>query len=325
MNAEHIISRKRYLKFEERGPELGIVRRIARRLWSLLVLPAELASARRVGTPGLPDRVRCIRFGLRALFAGDVRRGLGLIADPMDSFRYFEVSFAVDAARRAPVERYLDVSSPRLIPLMILDDRPDLVADLLNPHASDLRETSEYAKSLGLLERCRLSDVLIEDAKHEDGTFDLITSVSVVEHIPQDSNAVAKLWRLLRPGGRLVITVPCAREACEEYSNLDEYSLLNPDGSGFVYWQRYYDESALAARFWSVVGKPAVMRIWGEREAGSYDANVVSKRTDPTYPYWREPTMFGSQFREFTRLDELPGMGVVAMEFVKEANPSGAK
>jgi len=317
MNSDHTISRKRYLTFERRPPELSGARRIARRLWSLVALPFELARARGLGTPGLKYRVRCVALGLRALCAVDVRRGLALIADPMDSFRYFEIEFAADAAARNPVARYLDVSSPRLVPLLVLEQNPKLVGDLVNPLAHDLNDTSAYARALRLADRCRFSGALIEHAEYAPESFDLITSISVVEHIPTDAAAVSSMWQLLRPGGRLVITVPCAREACEEYSNLDEYALLKQDGAGYVYWQRYYDEEALAARFWSVTGRPSRMRIWGEREPGAYDANVAAKRTNPSYPYWHEPTMFGREFCEYSSLAALPGMGVIAMEFVK--------
>jgi SAM-dependent methyltransferase len=219
------------------------------------------------------------------------------------------------------IESYLDVSSPRLVPLMLLDDRKQLVADLINPIAEDLESTASLATALHLSDRCRMRQVLLEDAGFEPESFDLITSVSVVEHIPEDHEAIAKMWRLLRPGGRLLVTVPCARQACEEYTNLDEYKLF--EGSdGFVYWQRYYDQEALTERIWSVTGAPRQMEIFGEVRAGVYDRNVEQKRTDPSYPFWWEAVMMGRDFRHYDRIDELPGMGVVGMEFVKPEKPA---
>jgi len=286
-------------------------------LWSLAFLPFALAIAWIRGVPGMGARVRCIAFGLRALVSGDVRRAFTLIVNPMDSFRYFEYDFALQAVRNATVARYLDVSSPRLLPFMVLASRPDLEADMLNPSVVDLKETSAVSASLGLAARCRYHSSLIDDVVFADGTFDLITTISVVEHITEDTRAIATMWRLLRPEGKLVITVPCAREACEEYTNIDEYGLLAKDKDGFVYWQRYYDQSALADRIWSVTGAPARMRIYGERRAGTYDENVERKRTDPSYEYWREPILMADGFSEVDTFEQLPGMGVVAMEFVK--------
>ena len=42
--------------------------------------------------------------------------------------------------------------------------------------------------------------------KHPDDTFDLITSVSVIEHIPACEQALSEMYRCLAPGGKLLIT-----------------------------------------------------------------------------------------------------------------------
>lgn len=42
----------------------------------------------------------------------------------------------------------------------------------------------------------------------EDGAFDLVIASEVVEHVEDDRGAVARLARLLAPGGVLMITVP---------------------------------------------------------------------------------------------------------------------
>lgn len=321
MNTPHVIDRRRYLSFPAMGKRPGLPWRVLHRLWGLAFLPYGLAVAWMKGAPGLGVRLQCVSLGWRALLAGDFRRAFVLIANPMDSFRYFEFDFAFAAVQGATVDRYFDVSSPRLLPLMIVRSRPGLTADMLNPQARDLRDTTAVAKTLGLLARCRLDGRLIEDVPFAEGTFDLITSISVIEHIPEDTGAIATMWRLLRPGGKLLITVPCAKESCEEYTNLDEYGLLSKDKEGFVYWQRYYDHAALAERIWSVTGQPTRMRIFGERRLGNYDRNVARKRSDPAYPFWREPIMMATEYGYFESLDALPGMGVVAMEFIK---PSAA-
>jgi len=41
-----------------------------------------------------------------------------------------------------------------------------------------------------------------------DNSFDAITCLNVLEHIPDDVKALKELYRLIRPEGRLVITVP---------------------------------------------------------------------------------------------------------------------
>jgi len=41
-----------------------------------------------------------------------------------------------------------------------------------------------------------------------DGEFDRVVAAEVLEHIPDDSTAIAELARVLRPGGTLAVTVP---------------------------------------------------------------------------------------------------------------------
>lgn len=319
----HVIERRRNLTFPARRPAPHRVVRALRRLWGLAATPFLLGAARLYGAPGLAVRIHCMGLGARAMASGHLRRGLTLIDNPMDSLRYFELDVALKAVGQRRLLRYLDVSSPRLLPVMILRRHPDLVADLLNPITDDLRETAATLAALGLGKRCRLSGALIENVDYPEQSFDLITSISVIEHIADDSRAIARMWSLLRPGGSLLITVPCARESCEEYTSLDEYGLLAKDRDGYVYWQRYYDEAALSQRIFSITGQPTKVEIFGEKRPGSYDENVRQKRIDQSYPYWREPLMMGREYRRFARLEQLPGMGVIAMEFIKPShNPS---
>ncbi len=48
----------------------------------------------------------------------------------------------------------------------------------------------------------------LEQLPWDDGTFDLITCLDVVEHVPDDVAALAELLRVSRPGGWLLVTVP---------------------------------------------------------------------------------------------------------------------
>lgn len=51
----------------------------------------------------------------------------------------------------------------------------------------------------------------IEDLPFEDGQFDLVTCLDVIEHTPDDRHTLAELRRVTRPGGHLVVTVPAYR------------------------------------------------------------------------------------------------------------------
>jgi len=60
---------------------------------------------------------------------------------------------------------------------------------------------------------------LIESNKadFEDGTFDLIVSVEVMEHVSDLSAYISDIFRLLRPGGMFVFTTPCANRCSIEH------------------------------------------------------------------------------------------------------------
>lgn len=52
---------------------------------------------------------------------------------------------------------------------------------------------------------------LPEPVPFEDGRFDLVCLLDVLEHIADDGAALARVARLLKPGGRLLLTAPAYR------------------------------------------------------------------------------------------------------------------
>lgn len=308
---------KRFLKFPPPYQRVPRFNRLVHTAMGLLLFPVFWLLAYTRSTPGLTLRLRFARKGLRLLWQRDFVRAYSFLVAPLDSVRYFEFDFMWSMASRLRPNTYLDVSSPRMLPLLLVEHNVSQVADLINPDKKDLPETILLARTFDVADRCRFHSSLIEDAPLQAGSFDLITSMSVIEHIPDDLGAIRTMWDLLKPGGVLLISVPCAAKASEEYTNLNDYELNAADEQGYVFWQRYYDEALLQRRIFSVTGPPRRQQIYAEKQAGSYDRNVMQKRSDPYYPYWREPLMMGQEYAYQSRLDDLPGMGVIAMEFVK--------
>jgi SAM-dependent methyltransferase len=271
--------------------------------------------------PGLAFRLdsavlalRLLRRRTRQISIADVCR---LLVFPMDSVRYFEFNFVWDALSNHPIRSYLDVSSPRLFPLMLVVKNHQLHADLINPDPQDLTVTDNLAKSLNLEMRCDFHNCLISAAPFEPGSFEVVTSISVVEHIPEDKEAIRKMWELLKPGGRLLLTVPCAAEAGDEFIDRNEYGVLEPDEDGLFFFQRFYDEQLLSDNIFSVTGEPHRHSVYGEKVPGTYHSNQRSKMADPEYPSWREPYMMATDYGYFDSVGHLPGVGVIGMEFVK--------
>lgn len=308
---------RNYLSYPKRnmGGKLG---RIAHGIKNLILFPPYLALAYFHNAPGLAFRMKCIRLSLTMLVRGHPLKSVyNTLAVPMDSVRYFEFDFMWKSTNDTHLESYLDVSSPRLFPLITLLRYPNLKADCINPDKKDLPITQALAKTLQLTDRCEFHSTLISDVAFEPESFDVVTCISVLEHIPNDTEAVAKMWSLVKPGGKLLISVPCAKIASEEFININEYELITPDHEGFVFWQRYYDEALIHQNIYSITGQPNHYEIFAEKAAGNYEKNVYQKRTNPGYAYWREPYMMSQEYEYKKNLSALPGMGVIAMEFIK--------
>jgi SAM-dependent methyltransferase len=286
-----------------------------------ILSPTYLLAALALRPPGLGFRLRCTVFVLRLIRGW--RKGLSLrtlfylLVFPMDSTRYFEFDFSWRALRSRRISRYLDVSSPRLFPLMLLATKRAASASLINPDPVDLRGTADLVNAASLNGRCSLSGFAVEDCPFPAQSFDVVTSLSVIEHIPEDTAAIRKIWELLKPGGKLIVTLPCAATAWEQYINRNEYGLLRPDVDGFVFFQRFYDQALLQERILSITGSPRRFAIYGERERGLFSKNAAQKRSNAQYPYWREPVMMAREYSYFAKIEDLPGEGVIAMEFEK--------
>jgi SAM-dependent methyltransferase len=294
------------------------------KLWLLLkgilLAPLYLVMAGIAGAPGIGIHLRCAAISARLLLTGhaSLTRCYNYLFFPMDSTRYFEFHEVLNGLEHLPFHKYLDVSSPRFVPLMLLMRNRAAAANILNPDSTDLQETAGLAAALGLTNRCTFENSTIETVKYEKEIFDLITCISVLEHIPSDKEALEMMWSLLRPGGRLVLTLPCMAQPLEQYISNNDYGVLSPESDGYTFWQRYYDEEHLRKVIFSITGLPAKTVVYGEKSYGLFYRNASMKRLmGELYPFWREAYMMGREYRYFKTIGELPGEGVIMLEFVK--------
>lgn len=311
---------KQYIEVPLQVPEI-----LAYKLWlrfkGALLSPVYLLLAIIIGVPGISFYLRSVIMGVKLLFAGKIsfRECYYYVFCPMDSTRYFEFDEVGKSLKNFSVTRYLDVSSPRLMPLFLLDEKPIASAMLINPDLSDLRDTERLANALSLQSRCEFFNGVLDGSGVEPESFDLITCVSVLEHIPQDKNAVGVMWKLLRPSGKLILTLPCRAEPLEQYISHNQYGVLTPENDGYTFWQRYYTEESLRDVVFPITGLPSKSVVYGEKLAGLFYRNASMKRLmGANYPFWREPYMMAVEYRYFNAIRELPGEGVVMLEFIKK-------
>ncbi len=298
-------------------------RGLQRLAWAATCVPLSLwhwATAVQRGVPGVQLRGRCLRLAARLALrrSGIPTTVLHMLAFwPFDSTRYIEFDFVWQRLADLKTGRLLDVSSPRLLPLLLANDRPELKVDLINPDAEDLALTERLVDGMRLRPRVTTKAALAEQAGFPAGTFEAITCVSVLEHLPDPAEAIENLWNWVTAGGRLIVTLPVAAQGVAEYVSQDPYGVGRPVADGSYLMQYRYDQAMLNDRFFSKLGRPTASVIYGETTPGALRSNLERKADLARYPYWAEPTIVADLLRPFESIDDLPGEGVCGLEFVK--------
>ena len=79
-----------------------------------------------------------------------------------------------------------------------------------------------------------------------DASFDHAYSISVLEHIEGDGSqsALAELARVVRPGGKVLVTLPYAATYREDWRDRPVYAAHEPV-DGRYFFQRWYDDEHL--------------------------------------------------------------------------------
>jgi SAM-dependent methyltransferase len=300
-------------------PASGFTRRI-RAVGDALLAPAGLLGGFVCRSPGIYARISVLALAAHGLRAGTIsaRTIFELLVRPLDGIRQFELEFCLRHVNERPFSSYLDLSSPRLVPLLLVAGRTGSRALLCNPDVNDLELTRALAREVGLLSGLEFASTLIEDLA-VPGQFDLVTSISVLEHLADEGDAAAfrKLWSFVKPGGRLVVTVPCAAEPFEEYLDINAYGMTVPQDGAFFFGQRFYSRALLERRFFETAGEPSVFEVLGERAAGVFFRHRARRVRGDYYPHWREAIVMARDYRRFRNIDELPGIGVAALLFDK--------
>lgn len=254
--------------------------------------------------PGLKFQRSRVRLGLKSLF----RRGglppsavsLILHQNP-DPGAYLGFHFASQFLARETLGNYLDVSSPWLFPFTLLANFRASSAMLLTAAAAQLRSllsASNMSLPGGL--HCEAQVSLADES------YDTITSLcgpdGDVEHNTRDAR---NLWRVLKPGGTLLLSVPCIRNGADQFADRDTI----------------YDVQMLERQLFDVLGQPKRYAIYGAQTPGIGDESAVGYDSRGAAG-WGDSSIVGRDWRCYASLQDLPGRGVIVMKFLRPERES---
>ncbi|MDH4178304.1 MAG: methyltransferase domain-containing protein [Thermoleophilia bacterium] len=219
-----------------------------------------------------------VGLGLRHLRRhGYAREAVVRVVVPLDPSRYLELPWALDRLAAAPGEAVLDLASPKLFAVALTRRGARVTSvDQLETEIATWRTLTEAEERL---------ELVVADGRglpFPDASFDHGSSISVLEHVVgagADAAALAELARCVRPGGRIVVTLPHALEPRIEYRASATYvDEGEHDAEGRAFFQRWYDDAAVDSLL-EAVGS-VVLR---ERSVASLSPNLGAMYTR-TFP-----------------------------------------
>ncbi len=175
-----------------------------------------------------------VSLGLRDLLRhGPSRDGAIRVLIPLDPSRYLELPWAQRALDARRGERVLDLASPKLLAVALARAGVEVVS------VDALPSEIELWRRLAPEARFDVADG--RALPFEQGQFDRAYSISVLEHIGGDGDerGLAELARVVKTGGRIVVTVPYAETYFEDWRNRPVYGADTE--AEHYFFERWYD------------------------------------------------------------------------------------
>lgn len=122
-----------------------------------------------------------------------------------------------------------------------------------------------------------ISDDILAENITQDRAFDLVMSISTIEHLglgnygditddDGDKRAVSALWRMVKPGGRLVVTVPAGSTSVQR-----GYRIYDQNRLGLVFpfaeTIHYFKKNGRTAEWSKVSAEEATSHVYTNRYA----------------------------------------------------------
>ena len=178
-----------------------------------------------------------VKLGVRHLVRhGYLREAVVRVVVPLDPSRYLELPWAIERLAARPGEHVLDLASPKLLSVSLA--RRGVRVTAIDQLEREIETWQALAGDVTGL------DLVVADGRalpFADASFDHACSISVLEHIeePGDVEALRELARVVRVGGRVLLTLPHAAEYREDWRDAPVYA--NAPGGGRSFFQRWYD------------------------------------------------------------------------------------
>ena len=150
---------------------------------------------------------------LRSMCAVGVYPHIFFSRSPLKAYEYYELTRGVEFSEH---DRVLDIGCYRGLQAALLAKKCGEVIgiDISEP---DLERARRVARAAGRRLRCDFRCVRLEHAGFEDNSFDKIYSFSVLEHIPNYEKVLKEAYRILKPDGRLQLSVDALESIDDEY------------------------------------------------------------------------------------------------------------
>lgn len=256
---------------------------------------------------------------LKSMFKIGLKRTVWLFINPISSLRYLEFDFAKRHLSVSQKAKILDISSPRVLGFYLCRKHPTITYVMINPDKEDRLETKKQLLAF-TPHKFILTNTDARKLPYPNGSFDAIISISVIEHIAGngDRRAVKEMWRVLKHGGKLLITTHVTNTYEEEYRYIDQYNIYNKNKKKY-FFQRMYDKKTIDKRIYKSIGdNPKIVEIFGEKEKGWFDEYVKRWREKGLKETVWDPWYIMSKFQKYDAIEQLPGVGIIGLVFEKK-------
>ena len=260
-------------------------------------------------------------FGLRLLLSSN--NSLPLMLNPVSCVRYFEFDYCKrNLGQHIDAKQIIDISSPYLFGFYIAH-RYDLKYTYLNPDKREIDRIEHVRKYIRLRSRYSANIADATNLPYRDNSVDDIISISVIEHINGlgDSAAMAEMWRILKPGGKMMLTFPIKRAYEEEFRDDNVFGLNVDQKNGKYFFQRYYDQKAIDKRILSIVPGHEIVNteIFGEIEEGffeEYEKRWISRGLWETV---KDPYYMSKYMKCYDSMKDIHGAAVLGITIKKSS------